>query len=256
LSTLQKAKVLHLFSSGALVPSLLCRNELPPRQYGRGIASSDRLASGGDHLSTNGGGHLCTNDSPAVATTSARMPLRKGPRPRLPTGGDNEAIKAKESEARRQVALMVSPAEATTSAVGSLTSGVDHLGTDDSGHLRTSVVPVNGGRPSAREEVLAPVLTAGVRTRPSKNADAAPAAYDVLYNPLVRPAAWEKSWMWPTCARCDRRSCGGRTTTPRPSSRRQHRRRHQSHPGQGARHAAADGAYSRPTPRSRSSPPP
>jgi hypothetical protein len=31
-STLQKAKVLHLFSSGALVPSLLCRNELPPHQ--------------------------------------------------------------------------------------------------------------------------------------------------------------------------------------------------------------------------------
>jgi hypothetical protein len=99
------------------------------------------------------------SDSPAVATASARAPLRKGPRSRLPTGGDNEAIKAKESGARWQVALMVSPAEATTSAVGSLTSGGDHLSTDDSGHLRTSVVPANGGHPSAREEVLAPVLT-------------------------------------------------------------------------------------------------
>jgi hypothetical protein len=191
-----------------------------------------------------------------MAITSARAPLRKGPRPRLPTGGDNEAIKAKESETRRQVALTVSPAEATTSAVGSLTSGSDYLSTNDSGHLRTSVVPANGGRPSARKEVLAPVLTAGVRTRPSKNADTAPAAYDVLYDPPVRPVAWEKPWMWPTYARRDRRPCGGRTDTPQPSSRRQRRRRHQSHPGRGARHAAADGACSRPTPRSRSSPPP
>jgi hypothetical protein len=72
------------------------------------------------------------------------------------------------------VALTVSPAEATTSAVGSLTSG---------SNLRTSAVPANGGRPSAREEVFAPVLTAGVRTRPSKNAAAAPTAFDVLYDP-------------------------------------------------------------------------
>jgi hypothetical protein len=97
--------------------------------------------------------------------------------------GDNEAIKAKESEARWQVALTVSPAEATTSAVGSLTSGGDHLSTDDSGHLRTSAVPANGGRPSAHEEVLAPVLDMGVLTRPSKNVTTAPAAYDVLYRP-------------------------------------------------------------------------
>jgi hypothetical protein len=57
------------------------------------VASSERLASKGDHL--------CTDDSPAVAITSARAPLRKGPRPRLPAGGDNEAIKAKELEAQR-----------------------------------------------------------------------------------------------------------------------------------------------------------
>jgi hypothetical protein len=81
------------------------------------------------------------------------------------------------------VALTVSPAEATTSVVGSLTSGGDHLSTDDSGHLRTNVVPADGGRPSAREEVFAPVLTAGVRTRPSKNVATAPAAYDVSYDP-------------------------------------------------------------------------
>jgi hypothetical protein len=56
-------------------------------------------------------------------------------------GGDNEAIKAKELEARRQVALMVSPTEATTSAVGSLTSGDDHLSTNDSSHLRVGGLP-------------------------------------------------------------------------------------------------------------------
>jgi hypothetical protein len=44
-------------------------------------------------------------------------------------------------EARRQVALVVSLAEATTSAVGSLTSGGDHLSTDDSGHLCTGGLP-------------------------------------------------------------------------------------------------------------------
>jgi hypothetical protein len=49
--------------------------------------------------------------------------------PVLLRGGGNEAIKAKELEARRQVALVVSPAEATTSAAGSLTSSGDHLST-------------------------------------------------------------------------------------------------------------------------------
>jgi hypothetical protein len=95
---------------------------------------------------------------------------------------------------------------------------------------------------STHEEVFASVLTAGVRTRPSKNAAAAPAAYDVLYDLPVRPVAQEKPWMWPTRARRDRRPCGGRAATLHPSGRRQRRRRHQSHPGRGARHAAADGA--------------
>jgi hypothetical protein len=53
-----------------------------------------------------------------MAITSARVPLRKGPRPHLPTRGDNEAIKAKELEAQRQVALMVSLAEAESRLEG------------------------------------------------------------------------------------------------------------------------------------------
>jgi hypothetical protein len=60
-----------------------------------------------------------------------------------------------------------------------------------------------------REEVLAHVLAAGVRTRPSKNAATTPVEYDVLYDPPVRPAAREKPWVWPTRVRRDCRSCGG-----------------------------------------------
>jgi hypothetical protein len=54
---------------------------------------------------------------------------------------------------------------------------------------------MGSGCPNTHEEVLAPVLTVGVRTRPSKNATAAPAAYDVLYDLPVRPVAREKPWM-------------------------------------------------------------
>jgi hypothetical protein len=101
----------------------------------------------------------------------------------------------------------------------------------------------------------------GVRTRPSKNAAATPHGVRRLVQPsgrrrIVRPTARETSWMWRTCAWRDRRPCGGRTATLRPSGRRQRQRRCQSHLGQGARHAAADGACSRLAPCSQSSPPP
>jgi hypothetical protein len=68
---------------------------------------------------------------------------------------------------------------------------------------------MGGGCPSTRKEVLTPDLTEGVRTRPSKSAATTPTAYDVLYNPPVWPTAREKPWMWPTCARRNRRLCGG-----------------------------------------------
>jgi hypothetical protein len=92
------------------------------------------------------------------------------------------------------VALTVSSVEATTSAVGSITYGGHHLSTNDSGHLRTNAALAYGGRPSVHKEVLAPILATGVRTRPSRNADTAPAAYDVLYDPPVWPAAPEGPW--------------------------------------------------------------
>jgi hypothetical protein len=112
---------------------------------------------------------------------------------------------------------MVSSTEATTSAVGSLTYGSHHLSADDSGHLRPNAAPTNGGRPSAHREVLAPVVATGERTGPSRDADTAPVAYDVLYvppPPPVWPAAQDEPWTWGTCARRDRRQCGGRTATP------------------------------------------
>jgi hypothetical protein len=94
---------------------------------GRGITSHERLTSRGNRISTDGDDRLCTDDSPAAAIIRACAPLRVGPRPCPPTGGDNEAIKAKESGTQRQMALMPSPAEATTPARGSLTSGGNHL---------------------------------------------------------------------------------------------------------------------------------
>jgi hypothetical protein len=48
-----------------------------------------------------------------------------------------------------QVALVVSSAEATACARGSLTYGDHHLRTDDSGHLPTNTTPAYGGRPKA-----------------------------------------------------------------------------------------------------------
>jgi hypothetical protein len=158
---------------------------------------------------------------PVVAITPGCVPLQGGPRPRPPTGGDNEAIKAKESGTRRQVASMVPLAEATTSTASSLTSGRDHLSTDGSDHLCTGRrrLPQHARRgPRSRP------LT-GVRTRPSKNTAATPTAYDVLYDPPVRPTGRRS------------RGCGGPAhgatiaravdAQPRPgqSGRRQHRRR-------------------------------
>jgi hypothetical protein len=182
---------------------------------------------------------------------SMRAPLRRGPCPRLPTGGDNEAIKAKKSEAQRQVAPVVSPAEATTSAVGSLTSGGDHLSTDDSGNLCTGGLPVMMAA-SARAKRSSLPSSYGSEDKTIQECGHHPHGIRCLVQPppgdvgAVRPATWEKPWMWRTCARRDRRPCGGRTATPRPSSRRQRRRRHQSHLGQGARHAAANGSCGRP----------
>jgi hypothetical protein len=133
-----------------------------------------RIASDSDHLCTSSDNDLRSKRLASSGDRFGTCATAKRSSPPSSYGGRQRGIKAKELELRRQVALTVSPAEATTSAVGSLTSGDDHLSTDDSGHLCTSAVPADGGRPSAREEVFALVLTAGVKTRPSKNAATAP----------------------------------------------------------------------------------
>jgi hypothetical protein len=87
---------------------------------------------------------------------------------------------------------------------------------------------------------------AGVRTRPSKNVVATSTVYDILYNPLGRRRNSVVGGAGDATGAADLR-----TARPSPvrwidshaplDSGRQRWRRHQSHPGQGARHAVADG---------------
>jgi hypothetical protein len=137
------------------------------------------------------------------------------------------------------VAVTVSLAVATTSIVGSLTSGSDHISPAGGGvHLST------GG------QRLHQCARRGLRSRPRcesegktiKNVTAAPTAYDALYSLPVQPEEREKPWMWLTRAQRHHRLCGGRAATLRPSGRMQRRRRYQCHLGREARHAAADSA--------------
>jgi hypothetical protein len=79
-------------------------------------------------------------------------------------------------------------------------AGDHHLSTDDSSHLRTGATPTNGSRPSLHQQIPTQVLAdrqaptsarrrrARVRTRQSKNTNAALAACDVLDDPPVRTA--------------------------------------------------------------------
>jgi hypothetical protein len=94
-----------------------------------------RIAGDSDHLCTS-----IDNDlrSERLASSSDHLRVcKKVLAPVLLRGATTRPLKPKSQETRRQVALMDSPAEATTSAMGSLTSGGDHLSIDGSGHLRT-----------------------------------------------------------------------------------------------------------------------
>jgi hypothetical protein len=51
------------------------------------IASSERLAGGGDHISTDGGGHLCTDDSPSNDDHLSMYAAAKGSSPPSSYGG-------------------------------------------------------------------------------------------------------------------------------------------------------------------------
>jgi hypothetical protein len=54
---------------------------------GRGIASFERPASGGDHISTDDDGHLCTDDSPSSGDHLSMYVAAKGSSPPSPYGG-------------------------------------------------------------------------------------------------------------------------------------------------------------------------
>jgi hypothetical protein len=70
---------------------------------------------------------------------SGQTLLLKGPRSRPLTGDENQPLKPKSRRSRAQVAPTVSSVEATTAAVGSITSGGHHhFSTGDSSHLRTA----------------------------------------------------------------------------------------------------------------------
>jgi hypothetical protein len=115
------------------------------------------------------------------------------------------------------VALTVSPAEAATTAVGSLSSGNHHLSTDDSGHLPTNTAPASGGRSKAHRQVLTPVLATRTRTGPSQNTSTALAAYDMLCDPPVQPttvARAEDGMLYPSQAAAVRLPPHGWRTPP------------------------------------------
>jgi hypothetical protein len=141
------------------------RYELPPHQRACGTTNSGWLA-----------GDCCTNSAAATSisdgkTTSAMAPGQtlslEGPRSRPLTGDEDQPLKPKSRRPGVQVALTVSPAEATTAAVGSLSSGNHLLSNDDNCHLPTNTAPASGGRLKAHRQVLTLVLATRTRTGPS-----------------------------------------------------------------------------------------
>jgi hypothetical protein len=160
---------------------------------------------------------------PRAARQQQRSPQGKrcyelGLAPVLLRRGSSEAIKAKE------------PRDSAAGGPDGPGSGGNHL---CKGQPHQQQPPPQHRQPQPPPHKRSSLLSShGVRTRPSKNAAATPAAYDVLDSPPVRPVAQEKPWMWRTRAWRDLRSYGGRTVTPRPNGRRQRRRRRRGHPGQ------------------------
>jgi hypothetical protein len=165
--------------------------EQPPHQRACGTTNSRWLADG--HCSISSDNDLCLGRLNSSSDDLGANAAVKRPSPVSPHEGRGQAIKAKESEVRPQVPPTLSSAETTS-------SDCHHLSTNDSGHLRASATSTNGSRPSLHRQIPTQVLAngpapasarrrcAGVRTRQSKDANAARAAYDVLDDPPVRMA--------------------------------------------------------------------
>jgi hypothetical protein len=81
-----KANIIHSLTSGTLAPFPQEWTTLRQRESHWELVPDS---------STNGSDRLCTDDSPAAAIIPACALLQEGPRPRLPTGGDNKPLKPK-----------------------------------------------------------------------------------------------------------------------------------------------------------------
>jgi hypothetical protein len=183
------------------------RNELPPHQKACGITNSRRLA--GDHCTSSDSdlllGQLDSCSDCLRANTAAKRPSLTSP-----YEGREPAIKAKEPEVRSAGGTDDLVGRGNRFGRGSLTYGDHHLSTDDSGHLPTNTAPANGGCPNEHRQVLTHILASGMRTGPSQNTNTALAAYDVLCNPLVQPAAREGPGRgWPAHGATDTRAADG-----------------------------------------------
>jgi hypothetical protein len=139
--------------------------EQPPHQRACGTTNSGWLA--GDRCTNSAAMTSVSGGKTAAATTSGQTLLLKGSRSRPLTRDENQPLKPKSRRPGAQVALTVSPAEATTAAVGSLSNGNHLLSTDDSSHLPTNTAPASGGCPKAHRQVLTPILATRTRTGPS-----------------------------------------------------------------------------------------
>jgi hypothetical protein len=210
--------------------------ELPPHQRVCGTTNSRWLA--GDHYTSSDNdprfGWLNSSSDDLKADAAMTRPLAR--------------VSARGARTSHQSQRAGGPAAAGADGLvgGETFSDCHHLSTDDSSHLRASATPTNGGRPSLHRQIPTQVLAdrqattsarrrhAGVRTRQSKNTNAAHVAYGVLDGPPVRTAQ--------------------QTPEPGSSGRRQRWRPRQSQLSQRARHAGADDACGRPVLRCQSSP--
>jgi hypothetical protein len=109
--------------------------EQPPHQRACGTTNSRWLAGG--HCTSSVTTTSVSGSLTAAAMASGQMLLLKGLRSHPLTGDENQPLKPKSRRPEAQVALTVSPAEATTAAVGSLSSGGRRFSTGDSSRLRT-----------------------------------------------------------------------------------------------------------------------
>jgi hypothetical protein len=142
---------------------------------------------------------------------------------------------------------------------GGLASGGNHLSTDDSGHLCTGGLPATAAT-SLRAKRSSPPSSYGGEDKTIQERGGHLRGVRRLVRPPRRRQSSASGCAGNATDAADLRTARSspvRWTNSRAplGGGRQRWRRRQSHPSQGARHAAADGTCSRPTPRSRSSPP-